>query len=510
MLPATVRALWLHATVFITGAAVMVIELLGTRLIAPFYGSSLYVWTSVIAVTLIALALGYYLGGRWADRARRTGLALIVALGGLLTLLIPGLTGPVLLATDPLGLRWGSFVATLILFTPSLLMLGMVGPFAVKMSTQSLEGVGGSTGSIYAVSTVGSVIGTLFLGFYLFPLVGTREIFIGVGLLLLVLAAIVAWCERAHVPLRQSTALLALIGLGCLGAMPFLDRSAPPPEDAQFQTRFEQESLHGWVRVVDDNTRFFRFLMADASVIGAANLSTGQNVLSYQNIVSLFPAMAPGMRRALLIGQGAGHMAMTLSQWGVVTDTIELDPAVASAATQFFGFQPSGEALVGDARYEIRRLQEQYDLIIMDVFTGGAEPVHLLTVETLRQLEGMLSDTGLLAFNFVSFFDAGANPALASVSRTLAEVFPQQQVFMSSPGQEFNDFIFLASRQPLRTAGLYPDQQQWLDTHRVALDLREGRVLTDNFNPLEKLQLRKSEHYRRFIADLVGPDRMVR
>ena len=122
---------WLYCTVFLTGAAVMVIELLGTRLIAPFYGASLYVWTSLIAVTLIALALGYYLGGIWADRAR-SGLSLIIATAGLLTLIIPWLAGPVLLATDPLGLRLGSFISTLILFSPSLIMLGMVGPFAVN------------------------------------------------------------------------------------------------------------------------------------------------------------------------------------------------------------------------------------------------------------------------------------------------------------------------------------------------------------------------------------------
>ncbi|UJO99502.1 MAG: fused MFS/spermidine synthase, partial [Nitrosomonas sp.] len=160
---------WLYCTVFLTGAAVMVIELLGTRLIAPFYGASLYVWTSVISVTLIALALGYFVGGRWADRARKTGLALIIALAGLLTLLIPWLTAPVLLATDAMGLRMGVFISTLVLFSPSLIMLGMIGPFAVKLATSSLDGVGAGTGSIYAVSTVGSVIGTLFLGFYLFP-----------------------------------------------------------------------------------------------------------------------------------------------------------------------------------------------------------------------------------------------------------------------------------------------------------------------------------------------------
>lgn len=143
---------WLYCTVFLTGAAVMVIEQ-GIRLIAPFYGASLYVRPSVISVTLIALALGYYIGGRWADSARNTGLALIIALSGLLTLLIPWLTGPILPATDSLGLRMGVFVSTLVLFSPSLVMLGMIGHFVVKLATSSLKGVGASAGSIYAIST---------------------------------------------------------------------------------------------------------------------------------------------------------------------------------------------------------------------------------------------------------------------------------------------------------------------------------------------------------------------
>ena len=95
----------LYLTVFLTGASVMVIELLGTRMIAPFYGTSLYVWSSLISVTMIALALGYFVGGRWADRAKRTGLSLIIALAAVLTLTIPWATRFVLLATDPLGLR---------------------------------------------------------------------------------------------------------------------------------------------------------------------------------------------------------------------------------------------------------------------------------------------------------------------------------------------------------------------------------------------------------------------
>lgn len=131
-------------------------------------------------------------------------------------MLIPWLTAPVLLATDTLGLRLGVFISTLVLFSPSLIMLGMVGPFAVKLATSSLDGIGAGTGSIYAISTVGSVIGTLFLGFYLFPQVGSREIFMGLGIALLILAVGVTFFERKRIRLMTAlppVALLAVIGI---------------------------------------------------------------------------------------------------------------------------------------------------------------------------------------------------------------------------------------------------------------------------------------------------------
>lgn len=502
---------WLYCTVFLTGAAVMVIELLGTRLIAPFYGASLYVWTSLISVTLIALALGYYLGGILADRAR-SGLSLIIASAGLFTLIIPWLTGPVLLATDPLGLRLGSFVSTLILFSPSLIMLGMIGPFAVKLATSTLSSVGASTGSIYAVSTVGSVIGTLFLGFYLFPLIGSREIFIGLGIALLSLAMVVAAIERKYLKsalVMAPTALLVVIGIGLY---PQIASSGNAESSDSFHTRFERESLYGWVRVIDKPKENIRLLTVDASTIGAASISHGENLLTYQKIVTHIPALVPNMKSALLIGQGAGHMAMTLKEYGIVTDTLEIDPAVAEAASKYFGFTPSGQTIIGDARYEIRQLKVPYDLIILDVFTGGSEPTHLLTVETLAQLHGLLADRGILALNFVSFFEDGQNAALVSVAKTLNQVFPHQQVFISDPGSDFNDFIFLATNHAinLEEGMLSNTHKAWLKQRRLQIDPSHGTILTDNLSPLERLQIHKSENYRQLIVESLGTRHFIR
>jgi spermidine synthase len=492
----------------------MVIELLGTRLIAPFYGTSLYVWASLISVTMIALAIGYFVGGRWADRAKRAGLTLIIALAGLFTLIIPWMAGPILLATDSLGLRLGTFISTLILFTPSLIMLGMVGPFAVKMATSDLDGVGASTGSIYAVSTIGSVVGTLLLGFYLFPRIGSSEIFIGLGLGLLLLALIVAIFERKR--LRLSTtllpaALLTLLGISLLPTI-ITNVNHTQPHNPSVQTRFERESMYGWVRVIDKLDLNLRLLTADASTIGAAGLSQGENVLTYQKIVGLIPSLASDMSKALLIGQGAGHMATSLKHHGVMTDTIEIDPAIAQAAQDYFDFTPTGKTIIGDARYEIRQLQRPYDLVILDVFTGGSEPVHLLTKEALSQIQTILSEKGLLALNFVSFLGDGTNIALASVAKTLAEVFPHQLVFISEPDVDFNDFIFIASNQSVNIddGALNPDQSAWLKKRLLNLDRQAGIVLTDNFNPLEHFQTKKSEYYRRMLVDSFGTEFFIR
>ncbi|MGR9107478.1 MAG: spermidine synthase [Gammaproteobacteria bacterium] len=150
--------------------------------------------------------------------------------------------------------------------------------------------------------------------------------------------------------------------------------------------------------------RDLRFLTSDASVIGAAGIRTGENRLSYQRFVELAPSVRPGTKKTLLIGLGAGHMVRTLrDRFGRATDTLEIDPVVSKAAIDYFDFKPNGEAIVRNTRYEIRRLKGPYDLVILDCFTGGSEPSHLLTVESLLQLRGLMSKSGLLMVNFVAF-----------------------------------------------------------------------------------------------------------
>ena len=175
------KPLGLYLTVFLTGGAIMLIELLGTRIIAPFYGTSLYVWSALITVTMVALALGYFLGGLLADRYQSGLFPQILGIASLSVLLVPLVDEKVLAMTDTLGLRLGSLVSAFVLFMPSLTALGMASPLAIKASTQTMDGLGLSSGRIYAISTIGSVFGTLFLAYFLFPTLGSKALFLGLG-----------------------------------------------------------------------------------------------------------------------------------------------------------------------------------------------------------------------------------------------------------------------------------------------------------------------------------------
>ena len=502
------RAL-LYGTVATTGAAVMMLELLGTRIIGPFYGVSLYVWSSLISVALIALSLGYYLGGVIADRETGFRLSYAIALAGLTAALIPFISRPVLLWTDGLGMRGGAFASALLLFTAPLTLLGMVGPQVIKMATVRREGVGMAAGSIFAISTVGSVVGTLALGFYLLPVLGTRVILYGVSAALVILAVVVALYERRWgYDALGKIAVIALLAGGGL----WVKIGEPPAESDDYRLVHEAESHYGWVRVIDDRARRGRWMLSDASVISALRLDTRGVVLMYQQLVSALPNLRPGAEDALLVGLGGGHIANELAKRGVATDAVEIDPAVAQAARDYFLYQPSGALLVGDGRYEIRQLDKRYDLIIHDCFTGGSVPSHLLSVEMLRDLDRLLAADGLLALNFVGFTRGPGVAAAEAVYRTLGEVFPHRRALVSLPGEEFNDFVFLASHQPI-SLDVVPDVASpdggpslsaWLKAREQAV-ADGGALITDDYNPLEELQVAKAERYREILLERMGP-----
>lgn len=497
-----------YLTASITGATVMMIELLGTRIIGPYYGVSMIVWSSLLSTALLALSVGYLVGGRLADTAPWLRLSHILLVTGILIGFIPVISQPVQLATNVFGLRWGALSSAFILFTPCLMMLGMVGPYVIKTVTSGLERVGRTAGTVYAISTLGSVAGTLILGFYLLPIFGTQTIIISLSLLMFFMALVLAVFERKRMGARLSlplwgatTAMAAFILISMAGQMN--DRTYPG-----YDVVFETESPYGWVRVVDQPAQDIRWLMSGGSTIGAEQLSTGLSVLGYQYVVGQLPLFNRQAESALLVGLGAGHLVNTYAEFGIATDSMEIDPVVADLATNYFNFTPTGDVIVGDARYQINHLDKTYDFIIHDCFTGGAEPIHLLSVEMFQKLKERLNPGGILALNFVGLTAEGDQAPVEAVAKTLDQVFPYRRTFGSDPSATFNDYVFFVSDQPLMldTGFSYRNQVSWLENLEVEVRGDSDIIITDNFNPLETLHIAKAEHYREMLIDRVGAE----
>ena len=494
-------------TVSITGAAVMMIELLGTRIIGPFYGVSLIVWSALISVTLMALAVGYYTGGKLADRCSKIQLSYIILAAAFFTGIIPVISSPVQLATEVMGLQLGALSSALILFTIPLALLGMTGPYIIKIAANGLDGIGAIAGNVYAVSTIGSVIGTLFLGFYLLPIAGTRNIIIAVGLVLVVLSLCFSIYETRRLG-RTKAPIITFVS--CITIAGFIIAAGVISANKQYKNYevvSEAESHYGWVRVVDQPNEKIRWLLSDSSSIGVEDLETGESLLGYQTIIKHLPRFNPLGSDALLIGLGSGHLDKSLRRHQVITDSIEIDPAVADAAIRHFNFKPSGKLIVGDARYQINQLQKKYDFIIHDCFTGGSEPIHLLSLEMLTEIKSHLRNKqGILVLNFVGYSRGNNKQALAAVAKTLDQLFDYKRVFVSEPGDNFNDFVFFSSDKPLQLSAARADQKlaKWLRMREVLVKSDDGFIITDNYNPLESLQLAKAEHYRNILVERMG------
>ncbi|RRJ82749.1 fused MFS/spermidine synthase [Aestuariirhabdus litorea] len=502
-------------TAILCGALIMVVEVLGSRVIGPFFGVSLFIWTSLIAVTMISLALGYAVGGWLSDRyGEAHNLYAIILLAGLAVLWIPILKAPVLQFCVPLGLRLGSFVSTTLLFGPSLFLLGFVSPYLVRIAARELNSLGRTVGSFYAISTLGSVAGTALTGFVLIAWMGVDRIFQVVGLLLVLLGAGYLLATRHYRGLWPLLLLPLLLWMQPRQELPRVTMA----NGTQAELVASVDSHYGSVKVVDYSfgAKRVRELLIDGLVQGGVDASNGESVYEYPYFLQLLPwAMNPKMETALVIGMGAGVIPRWFDQQGVVTDVVDIDPVIYRMAREYFGATPRGEWYVEDARYFLTQSPKQYDLVVMDVFTGDTTPAHLLSVEALGLIEKRLGERGMLAINLAGELHRDTYMS-ASVIKTLRQVFEQVEIYPTfSPGPElsFGNLAVIAYQGPPR-----PLDKERLNRFSVHPMAREGVqanlgrrfefpsgtpaiVLTDDYNPIDFFDSETREGVREIIIN---------
>jgi hypothetical protein len=475
---------------FFTGAAVMMVEILGTRLIGPIFGVGLFVWAALLTVTLSSLAIGYYVGGILADRSpipRLLGIVEVAA--GLALGLVPLLSPTVLRLAEGAGPRLGPLIGATFLFAPCLVALGMTSPVAVRLATDDLRVAGHRVGAIYAVSTAGGVVGTLTTAFVLIPAFDTQQLIVGISLSLLVVGVLVL--ARHGKPSAAAALCLPPIAWG------LASRSLLP---SGFTLVDRAQSPYGLVEVIDDVSRDVRLLRAEHSIIGAEWKRDHTSGFSFTHLLEAVRFLRPSATNVLQVGLGSGALPSVLSRRGLVSDVVEIDPAVVRFATDYFGFVTSGHVFVQDARSFLARSSSQYDVIVHDTFTGGTTPEHLLSLEALQEVHGLLRSQGLLALNFAGY-QRGPNAAPSrAVLRTLEAVFPNVKVFRDSPPEDEPDaaanLVYFASDGPL---DFTIPKDAWFESAacrhvlqsfvRWEVRLSDGQPITDGRNPLAQMQI---------------------
>lgn len=497
----------LLAVSFFEGAAVMVIELLGAKIIAPFYGTSLYVWSSVLGVTLAALATGYYVGGWLSQKYKSTyPLYLVLGLGAVLTVLAPRMAPSIMVATAEMGVRAGSFVSVLLYLLPPVACMGMVSPLITQLINSTKDNAGKSAGTVYAISTVGGILATFLAGFYLIPELGISATSWLVGGVLAAISILGLAAQKRMVP---------ALGLLLLGMVTVLFPSQSSSKNASVTIQYQSSGILGEWTVVDQvvtyqdgeplSTRQLLLNGVDQTYTEVGNEPV--SMWMYPHRLSALAGIKPAGSRALLLGMGGGSIAHNLLQLGFELDIVELDNRIPFIAERWFGYDPaSANLVIDDARRFINETTEKYDLIIFDLVSGEVQPWHIFTQEGLQSARNVLTEDALVIVNFQGLFDL-EDPRLSLGPRSVLKTFESigYRMFVNTPvegEQGLADDLLMygtpggldleeALQQKLRYDDLFPFEDfTGADFSPVSnISLQDALVLTDDKPKLELLNI---------------------
>lgn len=535
----------LTAIIFVTGGTILALELLASRIMTPYFGVSLYIWSGILSITLVALAVGYWYGGRLGQRALARGRGLEGLL--YLYLLMPAVAA-VSLGAAALVYPWlfvdlarfdlilGSFVACLILLFIPLVATSAMNPLLVAIrNVDRVErghiGDAGS-GTVFFVSTVGSVIGVPVAAFLLIPNFSNFASVLGIGVVLAVLTAVAALRLERAAASRPQLVMLALGGIVLCGTVlvfsdSFLGKSGAVAADGRgWALEGEYASSFGNIKVLRIEEagapeRYERMYFQDGLIQNRVDPEGNSLSLFTHALEALALAYRPEAESALMLGLGAGIVPMRLSERGVAVEIVEINPESWRAAREHFGFEPERfRNHVADARTVVRDCRGRHDVVLVDLFQGDGVPEHLLTREFFRDLRLCLRDEGVAVFNT---FGAGDNSdGYAHLLATLKAEFPTVAVFPApAPADVSTQRFVLATEQPVSAdreiaapdlpVGLRTRFRQTFANGRLvdADMLRGGEVVTERANFLPMARAEGELAYRRRVVAAFPPQWLV-
>ena len=410
---ATAFAAVIYVTAFVIGAIVMSFEMLGSRYLNPYFGSSIYTWAALISTILAALTAGYFLGGRIADRTVSAAvLGTIITLASLYLLVLPSFADNLLkfVSDNVDNVRLGGLYSALaIMFVPATL-LGVYSPFAIRLVLRTARSSGTVSGAIYGVSTAGSIVGTLGTTFFLIPSIGTRAITLLLGAAGILCGVCLMALERIYARRKlEILAVLAALALGCGGARceGLFDenvRAQMLKHEGGFVAHVETEYNNVYISKNGPMLAMTTMVAKRWTFESIVDLKDPDDLqVPYSKLVPAGLLYPEKRARILMIGLGAGSISTYLGRAmpDAQIDVVELDPGIIAAAKKYFGLQETGKVhyIEADGRVFLNRNKDPYDLIILDAYRELGVPFHLLTREFYSLVKERLAPGGAVAAN---------------------------------------------------------------------------------------------------------------
>jgi len=498
----------LYVVCFVAGMFVMTLEMVGFRMLAPYFGYSIYVWGSLIGIIMLALSCGYIIGGSVADRYPHPSILYgMIIMAGLLTAIVSFFYRAILLFCQNLGLISGSIAATILLFAGPMIFLSSVSPFLIRLLAKENK-VGTTAGRIYSLSTVGSIFGTFLASFLLIPSLGSHK-----TLIITVISLVLIGAGGLAIS-RMKFALLALI------LVPVVLNYPDPPYGKN--TVYAKESPYSHVEVVklgdgiclkpQDN--FCHSYYHPGRIMTRA----------YWDYYCLGPLIIEDAKNALILGMGAGtSVRQFLHFWeDLQIDAVEIDPVIAQVATDMFSLPEHHDNLnviIDDARVFLQTKQgKSYDIIEIDIFQGGVFiPFYLTTQEFFSLCNKRLKPGGMMMMNvnILKNRDEGQAKGATldgSIGNTISEIFPSV-FYVKLKGGNVMLLAFKEHMSLETLAGLIrkAHAKSWEMRRLLSYSLKgvkkyekqeNSPILTDDLSPLAKLTYPIVE--ARFKAKLPG------
>ena len=496
------RKNYLYFTVFCSGMVSLAIEFGASRLLGNTFGTSNLVWASIIGLILIYLTAGYFIGGRWADASpRHETMYTVLACGGFSSGLVPFIAHPVLrMAADAfdqiqVGILFGSFTAVLILFIVPVTLLGTISPFAIRLAIVDSRQAGRISGQIYAISTLGSFIGTFLPVLVLIPVVGTTYTFLAFSLFLTMVALIGIWKSSGWKQVLLWIWMpIVLIVLGIVfGKGPIKQTSGEI---------YEKESAYNYIQVIEqDGYRYLR--LNEGQGIHSMWHATELNYAGpwQEFLVAPFfnasPYSSKQVQSMAIIGLAAGTVARqaTAVFGSIPIDGFEIDPEIIAVGKEYFGMDlPNLSAIAQDGRVGLEHSTKTYSIIAVDAYRPPYIPPHLTTQEFFEETWNHLTNDGVLAVN------VGRSPVdrtlVDQIASTIQTIYPSVYV-VDVPGS-YNSLIY-ATKQPTNLGNLFSNYNNLVETaaHQLLVDAVATAignikptppisvVYTDDWSPIE-------------------------